>query len=283
MVITKIVRVGAKGEDLLEKITRYTNSQNAVKEKDFVALNEHYKSWKRQMEDEYDVFLEIQRGEWESQRARQRRQPSEHQFARHANAFDLLKVYGSGWMGEAGNAYGRNAAYLPNGSVFKQMMNREDSEPIDAEDLYAAYQLQQAAEEYKFGRGVSNQTRRMTRYLYYAVVIDLFRAILRTGQPLTEKRITQCLNRLFAAGEQKLLLEAAIKALDEYLTMGSDNSIYDEAPMQLTNNLNGYLKSDKIARGDIYRKLIADYGRVLKLSGTPSTSDRIIAIVAGNE
>jgi len=283
VVITKIVKVGDNGEDLLEKITRYTNSQNAVKEKDFVALNEHYKSWKKRMEEEYRVFLEIQRGEWESQRARQRQYPLDRQFTQHANAFDLLKVYGSGWMGEAGNAYGRNAAYLPNGSVFKQMMNQDDGEPIDADDLFAAYQLQQAAEEYKFGRGVSNQTRRMTRYLYYAVVIDLLKEILWSGKPLTGKSITRGINKLFESGEQKLLLEAAITALDEYLTPGKRNSIYEEPTMKMTNNLNGYLKSEKVARGDGYRNLVSDYGRALKLSGPPSTAQRITAIVTGSE
>lgn len=35
VVVTKIVKVGNEGEALLEAITRYTNSQNAIREKDF--------------------------------------------------------------------------------------------------------------------------------------------------------------------------------------------------------------------------------------------------------
>jgi hypothetical protein len=58
VVVTKIAQVGSEGEDLLEKITRYTNSQNAVKEKDFLALTSDFRTWAKQMEEEYNIFLE---------------------------------------------------------------------------------------------------------------------------------------------------------------------------------------------------------------------------------
>ncbi len=60
------------------------------------------------MSDRYDIYLETQRGGWDSQRARQKQQPNIKQFTHSANAFDLLKVYGAGWFGEAGTAFGRN-------------------------------------------------------------------------------------------------------------------------------------------------------------------------------
>src|SRR5262249_32352545 len=40
VVIAKIVRVGNLGERLLRNITRFTNSQNAVRDKDFITLDE---------------------------------------------------------------------------------------------------------------------------------------------------------------------------------------------------------------------------------------------------
>ena len=113
VVVTKIVKVGTHGEPLLQEITRYTNSQNAVKEKDFLTLTSDFRSWANQMEEEHNVFLEVQRGSWESRRALQKQRPEIKQFTHAANAFDLLKIYGAGWFGEAGNAYGRNAAFLP--------------------------------------------------------------------------------------------------------------------------------------------------------------------------
>ncbi|MEO8661619.1 MAG: AIPR family protein [Bryobacteraceae bacterium] len=88
-------------------MTRYTNSQNAVKEKDFIALTPDFRTWKREMEAKYDVFLEIQRGAWDSQQALQKQRQDVKRFTRMCNAFDLLKAYGSGWLGEAGTAFSK--------------------------------------------------------------------------------------------------------------------------------------------------------------------------------
>ena len=125
VVVTKIVKVGNEGEKLLEAITRYTNTQNAIREKDFLALTSDFKTWAHQMAERYDVFLEIQRGSWNSRRALERQKPDLHQFKQMANAFDLLKVYGAGWLGEAGVAFGKNAPFLPNGSIFRKIVNEE--------------------------------------------------------------------------------------------------------------------------------------------------------------
>jgi len=48
------------------------------------------------MAERYEVYLEIQRGGWDSRRALQKQRPDIEQFIKAANAFDLLKVYGSG-------------------------------------------------------------------------------------------------------------------------------------------------------------------------------------------
>ncbi len=76
VVITKIVVVGAEGEDLLTETTRYTNSQNAVGEKDFIALEKDFRTWAPMFNSRYGVFLEIQRGAWEARRAFQKQNPT---------------------------------------------------------------------------------------------------------------------------------------------------------------------------------------------------------------
>ena len=101
VVITKVVKVGNEGDSMLEAITRYTNTQNAIREKDFLTLTSDFKSWARQMADRYHVFLEIQRGGWDSRRALQKQNPSLEHFSRMANAFDLMKVYGCGLAGRS--------------------------------------------------------------------------------------------------------------------------------------------------------------------------------------
>lgn len=62
IVVIKIVKVGIKGEELLTETTRFTNSQNAVSEKDFLALESNFQNWSINMASKYNVFLEIQRG-----------------------------------------------------------------------------------------------------------------------------------------------------------------------------------------------------------------------------
>jgi len=257
VVVTKIVKVGNEGETLLEAITRYTNSQNAIREKDFLALTSDFRTWARQMAERYDVFLEIQRGGWDSRRALQKQNPGLHQFTKMTNAFDLMKVYGAGWLGEAGLAYGKNPPFLPNGSIFKRIINEEgvtEGEPFGVEDLYAAYLLHTATDTCKFGRGAELDSRRQSRFLYYMVVVDLLREVLsRAGIPAGHRSLSSSMIKLFEASNEQAreaLLNVALEVIDTYLTQGGDNSLFDEPAYKNTFyfDLNGYLKWEKLGK-----------------------------------
>lgn len=251
VVVTKVVRVGAEGDTLLEAITRYTNSQNSVQEKDFLALRNDFRVWKDEMAERYSLFLEIQRGAWDAQRARQERQPDAPRFERYANAFDLLKVYGAGWLVEPGYAYGRNAAYLPGGSVFKKLTEESS---ITADDLYAAYRLQREADRIGFGRG-AERTRRQTRHLFYMVALALLRDVLIEGGTPSPSRgdLTQALLALSAPNAQlamDTLSKLAVNVVDRYLTEGEPNSVFHEPAFRdaFNSDLNGFLKWEALAK-----------------------------------
>jgi len=62
-VVTKVAKVGNDGEELLQAITRYTNSQNAVRDKDFIALSADFRGWHAQLADKYDLYLAFSK--WE--------------------------------------------------------------------------------------------------------------------------------------------------------------------------------------------------------------------------
>jgi hypothetical protein len=62
VVVIKIAKVGSTGEMLLQAITRFTNSQNAVREKDFLALTGDFRTWQAQLAHDHDLYFEIQRG-----------------------------------------------------------------------------------------------------------------------------------------------------------------------------------------------------------------------------
>ena len=291
VVVTKIVKVGSQGEALLQDITRYTNSQNAVKEKDFLTLTSDFRTWAKQMEVKYDVFLEVQRGGWESRCALQRQRPDIKQFGSAANAFDLLKVYGAGWLGEAGTAYGRNAAFLPNGSIFKRIMNTDGGAPFGVDDLYAAYRLQQAAQTFKFGRTAEKSSRRQTKFLFYMVFAELLKDVMNRTQLLpTPPNITKAMGSLFGSDHTStldVLLNLAIQALDEYLDPGTDDCLYNEPAFKndFGNDVNGIMKWEGLGKNEQttprFRSLIAQFRLVMGRgqSGQKSPRDLIKEVV----
>jgi hypothetical protein len=252
VVVVKIVKVGSEGEELLTQITRYTNSQNAVNEKDFLALTSDFRTWAKQIADKYNLFLEIQRGGWDSQKALQSQNPGTHQFKNWANAFDLLKVYGAGWLGEAGLAFGTNAPFLPKGKIFEKIMaQKEADQAFGVDDLYAAYLLQKTAnEKYKFGRE-GEPSRRFTRFLYYMVVIELLKSVMITApiEP-THVNVTQSFLKLFES-EYELardaLFETAIHLIKDYMTEGTDESVYKE-PECKSKDVKGYMRWEQLGK-----------------------------------
>lgn len=253
VVVVKVVEVGEGGDTLLQAITRYTNSQNAVREKDFLALTSDFHGWQAQLASKYDVYLEAQRGGWDSQKALQNSRPSTHQFIKHANAADLIKVFGAGWLNEAGTAFGKNPPFLPEGAVFKRIVeNLDGGDPFGADDLHAAYLLEAAADELGFGRG-GQQSRRQTRFLFYMVAVDLLRDVLGrlgtqpTPRDLSAGMIAAMRNEPARTG----LLEAAAGAIDDYMSQTSDDSVFKEpAYASLNYDLNRLLKWEKLGKSD---------------------------------
>jgi hypothetical protein len=255
-VVVKIAKVGSDGEALLQDITRYTNSQNAVREKDFVAINNGFKTWHKELaSDRYGLFLEIQRGGWDSQRAIQKQNPTGRQFTRFGSALDLTKVYGAGWLAEPGLAFGKNPPFLPNGSVFSAMIaERPNQRPFGAQDLYAAYLLLESGRKMGFGRG-GITSRRQTKFLYYFVLINLLRDVLQkeqlpSGLPEITESVINLLEKQNDAGER--LEEMAAALIDSYMTEADENSVFHEVKFRDSNglnyDLNGFLKWEQLGR-----------------------------------
>jgi len=288
IVITKIVKVGSQGEDLLTKITRYTNSQNAVREKDFIALTSDFQSWARQMAERYNIYLEIQRGGWDSQKALQKQNRASRTFSEWVNAFDLLKVYGAGWLGEAGLAYGKNPPFLPNGAIFKKIVNSETEALFGLDDLYAAYLLQKAAANYRFGRG-ADESRRQTKFLYYMTVVELLKSIMIDAHiERSSANVTQSLLKTLQDDAAKsALLDTAIQVIDEYMNSESEESIFSE-PAYMSKyggDLNAFLKWEQFGKSDDsspkYRAILRDYQRTMKrkVGAVESPFEVVISVI----
>lgn len=247
--ITKIVVVGAEGEELLTETTRYTNSQNAVGEKDFIALEKDFRNWAPAFNSKFGVFLEIQRGAWEARRAYQRQNPlAQPRYEEAAYAFDLLKVYAAGWLREPGIAYAKNPPFAPGGTFFNRIVNDPE---FGIESLYAAFLLQKLADSYSFGRGAKKSTRGQTRFLFIMVAVELVRDLLLNNQlPYTNSAIANSIIRLQEADLLQQVGDSAVELIDEYLTVGNEDSLFQEPEFVRMQDLNAFLKSEKLGKGD---------------------------------
>ncbi len=284
VVVAKVVRVETRREELLQNITRYTNSQNAVREKDFLALQPDTGDWAKEMAERYGVYLEIQRGGREARKALQKQNPSlTPRYTEWANAFDLLKVYGAGWLGEAGLAFGKNGPFLPDGRIFRKLVDDEaGGDTFDVEDLWAAYLLQKAADGYRFGRNADRDQRKLTRFLFYMVAMKLLKDVLvRTADDSdpSPKSLTKAFLKLSEQQNEDAraaLLDTAIDAVDEYLTPGTDDPIYDEP--HYNGNINSFLKWEQLGKlkdeTPRFHSLIAGYGKALGMSHGGQVSPR---------
>ena len=254
-VVTKIVR---SDEAEIINITRFTNSQNSVREQDFIALNSGFQNWATAMASKYQIFLEIQRGGIESRKAYEKQHPDLTKYVDYVNAFDLIKVYGAGWLSVPGLAFGKNAPFLPKGSIFDRIINRDDREPFGESDLFAAYKIKSEADKLGFGRTASHPSRRQSRFLFYHVIIRMLGEVVRLTPELhqpavTASVLTDAVIKLATPENEEhlgLLSNAAISLLDQYLTVGSDNSAHNETSFVEVHNgdLNAFLKAEHLGR-----------------------------------
>lgn len=252
-VVAKIV---SSDETEIARITRYTNSQNSVREQDFNALSSSFQHWAAAMARDYQIFLEIQRGGVAAQKAYEKQQhPGQPQYQDYVNSFDLIKVYGAGWLGVPGLAFGKNAPFLLNGSVYTSMVAREG---FGASDLYAAYRIKCAADKIGFGRSADRASRRQSRFLFYHIIMRILSNILLltpqfSPPPVSESALTKAVLKIFDSGKEEyaiILCNAAVVLLDQYLTVGNPQSAHNEESFREAHNgdLGAFLKAEKLGQ-----------------------------------
>jgi hypothetical protein len=252
IVIVKIVKVGSQNEIELTNITRFTNSQNSVSRQDFIALEGNFRRLASEMANTYQIYLEIHRGGWESQKMLQRHSLSAPQFTDHVNAFDMLKIYGAAWMAEPGIAFGKNPPFAPGGAIFKRII---DSQSFGTEEIYACYLLQKIANQIKFGRAAFKPSRGQTRYLFYYVLMDLIKDILiNNSKPHGLKELTEAVIKVFKndTDTSKNITNIALNVIDNYLADGTQDSLFTEPEFVRTKDLHNFLKWEKLGKGREY-------------------------------
>ena len=288
-VVTKIVH---SDESEIRNITRFTNSQNRVTEKDFIALHDGFQGWKAEMARDYGLFLEIQRGGWESHNTWQQQHPEQPQLKIKANAFELIKVFGAGWLSEPGTAFGKNQPFLPlpPGPIYTRMISRErGEEPFGIRDLNAAYRIQQVANGFKFGRNPELPSRAQSRFLFYHVFMKMLSHVIvmttELQQPAAKpSELTDAVIKLTAEGAEEAfnkLSESAVGLIDQYMNRSTANCIYNEEALALRHNgdLNAFLKSERVGKDatPLLNQALLIHNEAFNLSGgRPLVADALL-------
>ncbi len=273
--IVKIVKAtdDEEGRDLLKKTTEYTNSQNKVDLKDFIALEENFKDWAFKINDRYNVFLEVKNGEYDFKKA-YLDYPD-----KWVKAFDLLKIYGAGWLEIPGIAIKQNKPFTPTKSIYKKIM---DEKHFGENDIHATYLL------YNIQKQFSNNGNKLYKYLFYYIIIQLLKDILIFANlPSKENNISDAVIALFEDINSIATLNlynAANQILENYKDSSNNNSLYKEPEYINKGDYWTYLRHDKLGNKTYSPKLqnLIESQKIILKTGTdlePAKSKEIIEII----
>ena len=246
-----------------------------------MALDNYFVEWQKKISTKYNIYLEIQRGGRESQLAIQEKTPSIKPFYKEnefTNAFDLIKVFAAGWLGETGLAYNATPPFAPGGTIFDEIINNKKHKnkereiqinDFDEDDLFAVWLLNyEAINKYRFGRGAEkNSARGFTRYLFYYTVIEIIRDFLNSiHKNIDTKLISKAILKLFSKPEEiHLILNNAALTIDEYFKQGNEYGFYkDEAFVKLNYDIVKILKMSELGKTKMFRDSIILNIRALK-------------------
>jgi hypothetical protein len=238
------------GRKILTETTKYTNSQNSVSSKDFIALEVQFHEWAKQLNELYGVFLEIQRGEYKSRK-------NDILVDEWANAFDLIKIYGAAWLGFPGTAFGKNAPFAPKGRIFEKAINTEQ---FGVEELYACYLVLKLAKDNGFGEKQADITRGKTKYLFSYVFVELLKELLSSAKLKTDSSsVSKAVIGLLKENhliEANIIYSTAIDLVDNYMTNGNDYTIFSEIKYKTTQDVNAFFKNDNLGKKNWSPKLV---------------------------
>ena len=274
-VVVKVVLSDDKVE--IENITRFTNLQSAVYNRDFVALNEEFVGWQKELQSEHGRYLEIQRGGWDSFKALNRSRL--RAGSKPVKANEMIKVFGAGWLGYAGTAGRRSEDFLPSGQsgkdsgkVYSEIVELQD---FGAKDFLAAEALFDKGKQAGFGARNSGIRRAHTKFLFYFTYIQLLRAILAvSGDPANVpsdnlSRATwhlhrEEINNQGGTGIFNSLCNNAVKVIDNYFTPSLDGTIPNDLDLEHagTNDVKDFLQSTRLDKVNL-NKTAQGYNRVL--------------------
>lgn len=160
-------------------ITRYSNKQNAISKRDFIALEDKYRELKTPI-GKMGYFLETQKGEYDAlPKSKRIKYPS---ATRLINSFEATLFYAAGVLGKPHLAFGHSGEFAPGGSEFEKIV-----EKLTADDLFIPWMIAKQGERLgyvvKAPRAISTEAKHrvQTRYLFLFIFFRLVHEIIVKG------------------------------------------------------------------------------------------------------
>jgi hypothetical protein len=140
-----LVVKGTEGDSYANSITRFSNKQNTIRGKDFIALDDMYRKLKADLRGR-GYFLETQAGEYDVLPKHKKMQ-----FPRDTNvinAFEATLLYAAGVLGKPQDAFGRSGDFAPGGQKFEGLVNE-----LTADSLFVPWMIAQQAQGIGYTKG----------------------------------------------------------------------------------------------------------------------------------
>ncbi|MGI0088131.1 MAG: AIPR family protein [Nitrosotalea sp.] len=222
-----------KAADELDQnnITKYRNSQNAVRGKDLVSLMDFHKSIKSQMEN-FRYFYEIQAGSFDSKAKSQQSEfvgdhtcnkylPDNHKKVIVAK--DAIQAFVAGIEQRPTESYSSPAQFLPRGSKYDEVFNEKLKD--DCRLLLYPYLVKEYAKKtLNYGKKGGHKTKRYATLFFVAVYFK----ILHEKIILTKGDFKEDIAKLEPIFKSVKLNQRILKLTDTIATKFLEDTVVDD-------------------------------------------------------
>ena len=279
MAIKVLVVGGDKSEEYTNEVTRYSNKQNAVKGKDFIALEDMYKRLKKELS-QRGYFLETQVGEYDTlSKAQQQKYPKGSHLI---NSFEATLAYAAGILGRPHSTFGHSQSFTPGGNQYDAIVN-----DLKADDLLVPWLIAGQAVQLGYTKAAQNKAspdsehRAQTRYFYLFLFFRLVRqALEKVSLPSDKDYILKVVRWLFEDYKKqatptdahlfKRLLTLTDETVFTYMELAKAGEWYTDR--------NSFLKRDELIENS--RLIQASAASNMKLSGIGQEIGKLVNVVS---
>ncbi len=192
-----------EGVTYAKNITRFSNKQNVIRGKDFIALEDMYREIKNLLM-KRGYFLETQKGEYAAlSKAQQMKYPKQ---TRVIDSFEATLFYAAGILGKPQDAFGSSGDFAPGGKKFESFVNDLTADSLFVPWMIAkhaqtlGYTKEKSIHNPSFGTGHRAQTRHLFLYMFFRIIRKVIAdAIAKKKVALVTEQEIHCVLKVILA------------------------------------------------------------------------------------